>query len=139
MKNLLALMVCALMTGFSSCNSSTNNDTTESCASQKQNMVYVMNLERKVKPEHIEAFKASFEQCKVGTLQEPGCLDYGMYQSYTDSTRFFIHETWKTKGAHLVHTETPHLKAHVANVKDMYDPTFKPNNVEIYVCPAVNE
>lgn len=140
MKNLFALMACALMIGFGACNPTTNKDTAEAgcCASQKDQLVYVMNLERKIKPEHVAAYKESFEKCKVGTLQEPGCLDYAMYQSYTDSTRFFIAETWANKGEHLKHMDTPHLKLHIEEIRGMGEPDFKGNNAEIYVCPMVN-
>jgi quinol monooxygenase YgiN len=97
-----------------------------------------MNLTRKVKPEQVAAFKASFEKCKEGTLQEPGCADYGMYQSYIDSTEFIIVETWMNKGEHLKHMETEHLKIHLEEIKDMSEPGFKAVNTTIYVCPGVN-
>jgi len=143
MKNLFVCMVCVLMAGLGACNSTSQKETGSGadatcCVSQKENLVYVMNLERKVKPEHIAAFKESFEKCKVGTLQEPGCLDYAMYQSYTDSTRFFIAETWGNKGEHIKHMDTPHLKLHIEEIRGMGDPDFRGNNAEIYVCPMVN-
>lgn len=101
-------------------------------------MKYVMNLYRKVLPEHLEAYKASFEKCRVETLKEPGCVSYAMYQSYNDSTEFLIFEVWANKAAHNEHGQTAHLKQHVEEIKGMSDPSFKADNVMVYVCPNVN-
>ncbi len=137
MKNIIAFVCCLAI--LSGCSVPTNqNSQSASCETEKASMLYVMNLTRKVKPEFVSAYKAAFETCKEKTLQEPGCLDYEMYQSYTDSTEFVILETWKNKGEHLKHIETAHLKNYVKKTKDMGDPSFKANNVEIYVCPNVN-
>jgi quinol monooxygenase YgiN len=101
-------------------------------------MKYAMNLYRKVLPEHLEAYKASFEKCRVETLKEPGCLTYGMYQSYNDSTEFLIFEVWANKAAHNEHGQTAHLKQHIEEIKGMSDPSFKADNVMVYICPNVN-
>lgn len=139
MKNVFAIMACGLLV-LSGCGSpSTDKEATASCCSTDKNeLQVVMNLHRKMKPEHVSAFKTSFEKCKESTLNEPGCLDYAMYQSYTDSTVFFIAETWLNKPEHLKHMETPHLKLHLEEIKGMADPSFTAKNVNIYVCPQVN-
>lgn len=133
-------MACGLML-LSGCCNSTKQDSTAcgTCPADKNSLQVVMNLQRKVKPEFVSAFKASFEKCKESTIQEPGCLGYGMYQSYTDSTEFFIAEIWKNKPEHLKHMETEHLKLHLEETKDMGDPSFTANDVVIYVCPEVNK
>lgn len=141
MKNLFKLsaflFICLVI--VSGCTSTPQKETAEeTCAANKEDMMYVMNLPRKIKPEHVAAYKASFEKCKAPTLQEPGCLDYGMYQSYTDSTVFFIAETWKNKQAHRDHMQTEHLKTHLLEIKGMGDPDFKGKSTEVYVCPNVN-
>ena len=78
-------------------------------------------------------------KCKESTLLEPGCIDYGMYQSLTDSTEFFIAETWKNDGELQKHGETAHLKQHLNEIKDMGDPSYKGSFRKIYVCPSVND
>ena len=83
--------------------------------------------------------KESFLKCKESTLLEPGCIDYGMYQSLTDSTEFFIAETWKNDGELQKHGETAHLKQHLNEIKDMGDPSYKGSFRKIYVCPSVND
>lgn len=102
-------------------------------------MKVVLNIQKKVKPEYVSALQASFEKCKESTVKEAGCISYGMYQSYTDSTLFFIEEVWKNEGELAKHGQTDHLKLHLSEVKDMNDPDFKGFRRMIYVCPEVNE
>ena len=54
-------------------------------------LMVVLDLHRKVKPESVAAFKASFARCKAATVKEQGCIDYGVYQSPDDSTEFLIY------------------------------------------------
>ena len=107
--------------------------------SNKESMEVVLNIKRKVKPECVSALKESFLKCKESTLLEPGCIDYGMYQSLTDSTEFFIAETWKNDGELQKHGETAHLKQHLNEIKDMGAPSYKGSFRKIYVCPSVND
>jgi len=135
-KSLFLLFLLGILV-TSGCKFTVNKDAdSSSCADQKGTMPLVMNLTRKIKPEHVSAFRDSFEKCRVGTLQEPGCLNYVMYQSYIDSTEFLITETWANKGEHLKHMETEHLKIHIQEIKGMSE---KSGGVSIYVCPHVNE
>lgn len=137
MKKSLSLLFLLGILVTSGCNSTANKEADSgSCAGLKDTMPVVMNLNRKIKPEHVSAFRDSFEKCRVGTLQEPGCLNYVMYQSYLDSTEFFITETWANKGEHLKHMETEHLKIHIQEIKGMSE---KSGGVSIYVCPHVND
>ena len=109
------------------------------CASKKSAMLLQLNIVRKVKPECVSAFIASFQKCKQSTLKEPGCIDYTIYQSVEDSTVLFIAETWKNEVEHGKHGETEHLKTHLAEIKDMADPNAKGSFQKIYVCPKVNQ
>ena len=79
--------------------------------SNKESMEVVLNIKRKVSP----------------------------YQSLTDSTEFFIAETWKNDGELQKHGETAHLKQHLNEIKDMGDPSYKGSFRKIYVCPSVND
>ena len=68
----------------------------------------------------------------------------GMYrlrhvQSLTDSTEFFIAETWKNDGELQKHGETAHLKQHLNEIKDMGALSYKGSFQKIYVCPSVND
>lgn len=141
MKNVFIAAICCIMVLSGCCGSTSNScqkDANSCCSTDKDSLLLVMNLHRKVKPEFVSAFKASFEKCKTSTMSEPACLDYGMYQSYTDSTVFFIAETWQNKAGHRQHMETPHLKLHLQEIEGMADPSGESKNTEIYVCPQVN-
>ena len=85
--------------------------------------------------------KQSFEACKVEVLaKEPGCLDYSMFQSYTDSTVFCITETWATKADHNKHKQLEHTIIHLAETRDIRDTSFRPKGNYVYwVCPGPNE
>ena len=129
MKKVFISMACVLI-ALSGCTNGGSN---------KEYMEVVLNIKRKVKPECDSALKESFLKCKESTLLEPGCIDYGMYQSLTDSTEFFIAETWKNDGELQKHGETAHLKQHLNEIKDMGDPSYKGSFRKIYVCPSVND
>lgn len=102
----------------------------------KDSMEVVMDLHRKVKPECVAAFKESFAKCKESTVNEPGCIDYGVFQSPEDSTEFLIYEVWKNQSELDKHGQTPHLKQHVEETKDMFD---SKSNKRIYVCKHAQE
>lgn len=140
MKKVFIPMVCVLI-ALSGCTNGGGNKeaTVDSCANGKESMEVVLNIKRKVKPECVSALKESFLKCKESTLLEPGCIDYGMYQSLTDSTEFFIAETWKNDGELQKHGETAHFKQHLDEIKDMGDPSYKGSFRKIYVCPSVND
>lgn len=129
MKKVFISMACVLIALYGCTNGGSN----------KESMEVVLNIKRKVKPECVSALKESFLKCKESTLLEPGCIDYGMYQSLTDSTEFFIAETWKNDGELQKHGETAHLKQHLNEIKDMGDPSYKGSFRKIYVCPSVND
>jgi quinol monooxygenase YgiN len=63
-----------------------------------------MRFEIKVKPEYVAFLKQSFDECRAKVLeQEPGCLDYSLFQSYNDSTLFCLTDAWQQK-ARIMHT-----------------------------------
>lgn len=85
----------------------------------------LLNIVRKVKPEHVSTLRDSFLKCRVETLKEPGCIKYEIYQSPTEPTIFFIYEIWKNEEAHKYHSTTPHVKIHSEECRGINDPDFK--------------
>jgi quinol monooxygenase YgiN len=140
MKNFLIGLIGLLMLG-SFTNESENDATNKDCNHDKDAMVVVMRFELKVKPENVALLKQSFDACKVEVLaKESGCLDYTLFQSYNDSTRFVINEAWKTKADHNAHMKLDHTKKHLAETRGIRDPTFKStSNYMYWVCPEVNK
>lgn len=140
MRNILAGFIGLLI--ISSCTGSLKNKVSENeCIYSKDSMVVVMRIERKVMPEKVSFFKQSFDECKAKVLaQEPGCLDYSLFQSYNDSTLFCLTETWATKGFHNEHMKLEHTIKHISETKDIMDPSFKSaTNYTYWVCPGANE
>lgn len=93
----------------------------------------LLNIIRKVKPEHVSTFRDSFLKCRVETLKEAGCEAYELYQSPSDPTIFFIFEIWKNEEAHKFHSSTPHLKAHSAETRGVADPEFRGEFVRTFI------
>lgn len=92
-----------LLTG---CANSPKQETVTSCCNDKSSMEVILNLHRKVKPEYVSAYKEAFAKCKANTVQEVGCVDYGVYQSPEDSTEFLICEVWENENVLAKHGET---------------------------------
>ena len=136
---ILAMFLVGVLVG---CNCSSKvASSAKTCTYNKDSMVVVMRFERKVLPQYVSLLKKSFDACKEQVLaKEPGCLDYSLFQSYSDSTMFCINETWATKGAHNAHMQLDHFKKHIAEIKGINDPSFKSKtNYTYWVCPGANE
>ena len=99
MKKVFISMTCVLI-ALSGCTNGGSN---------KESMEVVLNIKRKVKPECVSALKESFLKCKESTLLAPGCIDYGMYQSLTDSTEFLSPRLGKTTGNYKSTAKPPIL------------------------------
>jgi quinol monooxygenase YgiN len=139
MKKLLAGIVALLLIGFFTTGLK-NSPQEKVCTYDKDSMIVVMRMERKVKPENVALLKDSFDRCRAEVLaKEPGCLDYSLFQSYHDSTLFCITEAWATKGAHNAHMQMEHTKKHLAEIKGINDPTFRSKtNYTYWICPGAN-
>ncbi len=140
MKNvLLGLIAFVLLSSFTGGMETNEHD--PDCEHDKESMKVVMRFEIKVMPDKVDLLKESFAACKVDVLtKEPGCLEYSLFQSYTDPTHFCITESWATKADHNKHMELEHTKKHLAETRGIHDPTFKSNTNYVYwICPCVNE
>jgi quinol monooxygenase YgiN len=139
MKNLLRVSFVLVL--FAMLTSAYVNGEEKKCQSNKDEMQVVMRFELKVLPENVSLLKESFEACKVEVLaKEPGCLDYSLFQSYTDSTKFCLTEAWVNKAAHNAHMKLAHTKKHLAETKGIHDRTFKSETNYVYwICPEANK
>ena len=139
MKNLILSILALVAIGFFTSglkNSSSENE----CSYHKDSMNVVMRFEIKVKPEYVSFLKQSFDECRTKVLeQEPGCLDYSLFQSYNDSTLFCLTEAWATKAAHNYHMQLEHTKKHISETQGIRDPAFKSKtNYTYWICPGAN-
>lgn len=140
MKNQIIAILCLLTIGFSS-SSFKNVESEKECTCNKDSMQVVMRFELKVKPEKVAFLKQSFDECKVEVMaKEPGCLDYSLFQSYTDSTRFCLTEAWVTKGDHNAHMKLAHTQKHITETRGIHDRSFKSSTNYVYwICPEANK
>ena len=93
----------------------------------------LMNIIRKVKPEHITTLRDSFLKSHEATLKEEGCEAFEIYQSVLDPTIFLIYELWTTDEAHTIHSTLPHSKVHSDECQGINDPSFKTKVHKIFI------
>ena len=139
MKKILLTIGCVVALLAGCCNSSNRPTDGKTCdyVAKKDSLEIIMNIPIKIKPEFVSAYKTAFEKCQAGTLQEEACLDYVIFQSYTDSTEFHLFERWTNKPGHLAHMQTPHFNQYREETKGMNDQA-KTKTIVTIVCPALN-
>ena len=93
----------------------------------------LMNIVRKVKPEHISTLRDSFLKSREATLKEEGCEAFEIYQSVLDPTIFLIYELWTTDEAHTIHSSLPHSKVHSEECQGINEPSFKTKVHKIFI------
>ncbi len=119
MKNFIySLFFVCLISGVAGC-----RDVRKTAVEQQMpvDTALVMHITYKIKPDRVADFKAAFDQCAVETLKEPGCLAYEVYQSYNDSTLFFLLEKWQNKQSHQKHCDTEHIKTYFKAIDGAFD------------------
>lgn len=60
-------------------------------------------------PEHLEAVLRIQREAVEVTLQEPGCIEYALFQQLDAPHRLTFVETWASEEALKVHMETPYM------------------------------
>lgn len=140
MKKMRIITFILVVIGFTS-SSFKNVGTEEEKSCNKDSMQVVMRFELKVMPDKVAFLKQSFDSCKAKVLaEESGCLDYSLFQSYSDSTRFCLTETWANKAHHNAHMQLAHTKKHIAETSNIHDPSFKSKTNYVYwICPEANK
>jgi (4S)-4-hydroxy-5-phosphonooxypentane-2,3-dione isomerase len=80
-------------------------------------LIVVVNI--RVKPEHLEAFKAATIENARNSIQEAGVAQFDVLQMSDDPTRFLLYEAYRSADAPARHRETAHYNTWVATVTDM--------------------
>ncbi len=60
-------------------------------------------------PEHLETVLRIQQEAVEVTLQEPGCIEYALFQQLDAPHRLTFVETWASEEALKVHMETPYM------------------------------
>ncbi len=63
-----------------------------------------------VKPDALDEVRIILAELTDRTREEPGCLDYGYYQSLADPFQFFSFEVWQNAEEEASHWQTEHLQ-----------------------------
>ncbi len=79
----------------------------------------VVHVHVHVKPEMIEAFRATTLANAKASVEEPGIVRFDVCQQTDDPTRFVLIEVYRTAEDPARHKETPHYQTWRDTVADM--------------------
>lgn len=78
-----------------------------------------LHVQIQVKPDAIDAFKASSRANAEASRREPGVLRFDVGQQADDPTKFMLYEVYRSPEAHAAHRETAHYAAWRAAVDSL--------------------
>jgi quinol monooxygenase YgiN len=79
----------------------------------------ILQVQARVKPEHVDAFRRASMANAAGSLAEPGVARFDVLQNEEDPTRFMLIEAYRAREAVTAHKETPHYRTWVEAVTPM--------------------
>ena|SRR5437763_4046036 len=82
--------------------------------------MHIMHVHIRIKPEHIEAFRAATIENATNSVKEPGVARFDVIQQADDPTRFVLQEVYRSVDAVASHRASPHYHAWAAAVADMF-------------------
>lgn len=69
-----------------------------------------------VKPEALDEILEHLAALSLKTREEPGCLEYGYFQSLDNPLQISSFERWKSEESEATHWQTEHLATALARV-----------------------
>jgi autoinducer 2-degrading protein len=81
--------------------------------------MYILQVFIRVKPEHLDAFRAATIANVAASRTEPGVISFDVYQQVDDPTRFTLIEVYHGPEGHAAHRETAHYATWRDTVPDM--------------------
>ncbi len=79
----------------------------------------IAHVHIRVKPEHVEAFKAAALENARNSVKEPGVARFDVAQQEDDPTTFVLIEVFRSADAPAAHRETRHYQVWRDTVADM--------------------
>jgi (4S)-4-hydroxy-5-phosphonooxypentane-2,3-dione isomerase len=79
----------------------------------------ILQVNVRVKPEHVAAFREASAANSAGSLRESGVARFDVLQNEEDPTRFMLVEAYRDRGAVTAHKDTPHYRTWVEAVTPM--------------------
>ena len=81
--------------------------------------MFIVHVFVHVKPDQVEAFRATTLENARKSVQEPGIARFDVLQQQDDSTRFVLVEVYRTSDDPARHKETTHYQKWRDTVADM--------------------
>ena len=81
--------------------------------------MFIVHVFVHVKPDQVEAFRATTLENARKSMQEPGIARFDVLQQQNDSTRFVLVEVYRTSDDPARHKETTHYQKWRDTVADM--------------------
>jgi len=85
----------------------------------EQESLYIVHVHVRVKPEHVENFKAASMENARNSVLEPGIARFDVIQEREDPTRFVLLEVYRNAQAAVSHKETAHYATWRDTVAEM--------------------
>ena len=82
--------------------------------------MHIMHVHIRIKPEHIDAFKAATIENATNSIKEPGVARFDFIQQADDPTRFVLNEVYRSPADVESHRASAHYNAWAAKVADMF-------------------
>jgi (4S)-4-hydroxy-5-phosphonooxypentane-2,3-dione isomerase len=79
----------------------------------------ILQVNVRVKPESVDAFREATLANARGSLAEPGIARFDVMQNEEDPTRFMLIEAYHRREAVAAHKETPHYRQWIEHVTPM--------------------
>ena len=70
--------------------------------------MHIVHVSIRVKPEHLDAFKAASLANAAASVREPGIARFDVIQQTDDPTRFVLVEVYRSPADQAAHRETAH-------------------------------
>ena len=83
-------------------------------------VMHILHVNIRVKPERLDDSQTATIENAGHSVQEPGCVRFDVIQQSDDPTRFVLVEVYRDAQQHAAHRETPHYKAWIERVADMF-------------------
>ena len=77
-------------------------------------MSFVLAVNIRIKPEHVEAFMKKLADNASAARKEPGCKQFDVLVDPKDRTKVMLYEIYNDEKAFEAHQQTPHFKKYVA-------------------------
>ncbi|MNF50427.1 Antibiotic biosynthesis monooxygenase [compost metagenome] len=74
-----------------------------------------------VKADGLDAMRGLLAELSEESRKEPGCLEYGYYQSLADPLELCSYEIWQSQEAEALHWQTAHLQQALARAAGLLD------------------